>query len=193
MNHTSSLHNGAYHIECANLPPGDFTMVSKWHCPVCVKNKNPLVTNLKPVISADFNTFGFLGHDRNGRKYYFAARRIWIESQDRTVTYYTTKKKFRSLRKVLEEDFESELLNSLKINKNAIKDQMETTEDNDYRNRRLNKYKNIYTDPNNAKYAKLAYGVEEENALLSAYTKYPNGKNKPIVFRDQPGLEERLC
>ena len=178
-------------MDCA-LPPGDFTIVGKWYCPVCDKNENPLVTNLKPIISLHPNIFGFLGVDRHGRKYYFAVRRIWVESLDGTVTYYSTKKKFRALRKKLEEDFEADLINSINTNKNAIKDQMEVTENNHFKNRRLARFRNIYTDPNNEKYAKLAIGVEQEKMLAGLYTRYPNGKTKPVVFREKPKLLERL-
>ena len=70
-----------------------------------------------------------LGYDRHGRKYWFMARRIVVES-DTECWYYTTRKQLNELIYCLSgETYEVDLLNTIENNREEIERQMEVTEE----------------------------------------------------------------
>lgn len=124
-----------YHLECIDSahkkdwcggnPP------DQWKCGICKKDE---LTGTADCIS-ELESAGLLirqeklGYDRHGRKYWFMARRIVVESETEC-WYYTTRKQLAELIYCLEgESYEKDLLHVIQYNREEIERQMEVTEE----------------------------------------------------------------
>ena len=70
-----------------------------------------------------------LGFDRAGNKYWFVCRRLFVEAQGGTVSYYTSVKQLEEVLQALDEDlFEADLCETLEYLRPEIERQMTITE-----------------------------------------------------------------
>ena len=70
-----------------------------------------------------------LGFDRAGNKYWFVCRRIFVECQDGTVSYYSTTRQLEELLHSLDEDlYEAELCDAINDIRPELERQMMITE-----------------------------------------------------------------
>ncbi|XP_029214367.2 nucleosome-remodeling factor subunit BPTF-like isoform X2 [Acropora millepora] len=117
-----------YHLHCLK-PPLEVVPDGDWLCPVCELHQLKGVTDCLP----DWDRDGWLrntplGVDREGRKYWFMARRLFVEGNDE-VLYYSCKAHLDELINSLEEDGkEKKLLSMIKAKYKVMIKQMEITE-----------------------------------------------------------------
>lgn len=117
-----------YHLHCLK-PPLEVVPDGDWLCPVCEVHQLKGVTDC----SSDWNRDGWLrntplGVDREGRKYWFIARRLFVEGNDGTL-YYSCKAHLDELINSLEEDGkERRLLSMIKAKYKVMIKHMEITE-----------------------------------------------------------------
>ncbi|XP_059217057.1 nucleosome-remodeling factor subunit NURF301 isoform X2 [Stomoxys calcitrans] len=120
-----------YHLECVEPPMLDVP-TEDWQCGICKAHKvNGVVDCILPqekqgvLIRHDA-----LGLDRHGRKFWFIARRIFVEDKScEKVWYYSTVSKFESLLSVLDgDDLENRLHAQLLELKDEIIRQLKLTE-----------------------------------------------------------------
>uniref|UniRef100_A0A182IRL5 Nucleosome-remodeling factor subunit NURF301 n=1 Tax=Anopheles atroparvus TaxID=41427 RepID=A0A182IRL5_ANOAO len=121
-----------FHLECVeppleNIPNGD------WQCNLCKSHK---VSGVVDCISSQ-EKLGMLcrqemlGYDRQGRKYWFIVRRLFVESEDASqVWYYSTVRQYELLLSKLDpNEYEAELYQQLdEIYREEIVRQMTLTE-----------------------------------------------------------------
>ncbi|KAI5633082.1 PHD-finger domain-containing protein [Phthorimaea operculella] len=119
-----------YHLECVDPPLVDVPS-EDWQCVLCKQHKIVGVTDCL----TDAEKQGLLcrhehlGFDRHGRKYWFIARRIFVEAENGDVWYYTSPTQFEELLSVLDaDDMEAPLVRELMEMKHEIIRQMEITE-----------------------------------------------------------------
>lgn len=119
-----------YHLECVDPPLVDVPS-EDWQCALCKQHKTVGVTDC----FSDAEKQGLLcrhehlGFDRHGRKYWFIARRIFIEAENGEVWYYTTGQQLQELLNVLDaEEMEAPLVRELLEMKQEILRQMDITE-----------------------------------------------------------------
>ncbi|XP_023219466.1 nucleosome-remodeling factor subunit BPTF-like isoform X2 [Centruroides sculpturatus] len=118
-----------YHLACLD-PPLEEVPTEDWVCSVCKTNQVTGVTDCITEIekSGLLSRQECLGLDRQGRKYWFLCRRIFVENDD-DVYYYSTKLQFQELMEVLDPfDFEAELYKNIEEIKEDVLRQMEITE-----------------------------------------------------------------
>lgn len=121
-----------YHLECVEPPMVDVP-TEDWQCGICKAHKvSGVVDCILPqekqgVLIRHDN----LGQDRHGRKYWFIARRIFIEDLNgQNIWYYSTVAKFEVLLSLLDgDDLESRLYSQIMEQKNEILRQFKITED----------------------------------------------------------------
>ncbi|GAB6020776.1 hypothetical protein CHUAL_003435 [Chamberlinius hualienensis] len=163
-----------YHLACVD-PPMEEVPAEDWTCAVCKAHKVPGVNDC----ISDMEKSGLLprqeplGYDRHGRKYWFLARRIFVEDEGGgEVYYYSSKAQFEELLEVLDPcDLEGELCSILESMKDEILRQMEITENltNSFRGNRKS-----YFELDNAAIARQRVeraqmkAKEEENARRQA-------------------------
>lgn len=119
-----------YHLHCIDpalteIPEDD------WQCDVCRSHKLPGVTDCVPAIekSGLLCRQESLGFDRHGRKYWFLCRRIFVESNNGDLWYYSTKLQFEDLMDHLDPTlYEADLCAKINENHSEIVRQMEITE-----------------------------------------------------------------
>ncbi|XP_020295522.1 nucleosome-remodeling factor subunit NURF301 isoform X2 [Pseudomyrmex gracilis] len=119
-----------FHLECVEPPLVDVP-TEDWQCSTCKAHK---VTGVADCIP-DGEKNGLLcrqehlGFDRHGRKYWFLVRRVFVESEDGEVWYYTTPLQLEELMLVLDSnEMEIALCRELSDYKEEIIRQMELTE-----------------------------------------------------------------
>ncbi|XP_038215302.1 nucleosome-remodeling factor subunit NURF301 [Zerene cesonia] len=119
-----------YHLECVD-PPLEDVPSEDWQCALCKQHKTVGVTDCL----SDAEKQGILcrhehlGFDRHGRKYWFIARRIFIEAENGDVWYYTTAQQFQELLDILDsKEMEAPLVRELLEMKDEILRQMDVTE-----------------------------------------------------------------
>ncbi|XP_061383431.1 nucleosome-remodeling factor subunit NURF301 isoform X4 [Danaus plexippus] len=119
-----------FHLECVD-PPLVNVPSEDWQCALCKQHKTTGVTDCL----SDAETQGLLcrhehlGFDRHGRKYWFIARRIFIEAENGEVWYYTTVNQFQELLDVLDAaEMEAPLVRELSEMQQEIMRQMNITE-----------------------------------------------------------------
>lgn len=120
-----------YHLECVE-PPLEDVPSEDWQCNIC---KSHCVSGVNDCISSQekqgslcrHEHFGF---DRHARKYWFVCRRLFIETEDGTETwYYSTEMQFENVIKKLDpEFFEKQLCKEMEEFKDEIVKQMKLTE-----------------------------------------------------------------
>ncbi|XP_030568428.1 nucleosome-remodeling factor subunit NURF301 isoform X3 [Drosophila novamexicana] len=120
-----------YHLECVDPPMNDVP-TEDWQCGLCRSHKvtgvmDCILTQEKQGVLIRHDT---LGVDRHGRKYWFIARRIFVEDQmDGTCWYYSTRAKFELLLKRLDAaELETRLYSQLTDRQEEIERQMKLTE-----------------------------------------------------------------
>ncbi|XP_074647332.1 nucleosome-remodeling factor subunit BPTF-like [Tubulanus polymorphus] len=119
-----------YHLTCVD-PPLEEVPEDDWICSIC---KHHQVEGVFDCVS-ELEKSGLmsrqdpLGYDRNGRKYWFLIRRIFVEG-DNEVWYYSTRRQFDELLESIDgKDWESDLFRTLCEHETDIKKQMDITED----------------------------------------------------------------
>ncbi|XP_050310711.1 nucleosome-remodeling factor subunit NURF301 isoform X3 [Anthonomus grandis grandis] len=119
-----------YHLECVD-PPLVHVPEEDWQCGICRSHKVSGVVDcvLDLEKQGQLSRQQPLGFDRHGRKYYFLCRRIFVESQEGEIWYYSIPVQFEELLKSLDkDDMEAELYRELSDYKEEIIRQMELTE-----------------------------------------------------------------
>ncbi|KAL4705133.1 hypothetical protein ACJJTC_018704 [Scirpophaga incertulas] len=146
-----------YHLECVD-PPLVNVPTEDWQCVLCKQHRTLGVTDCLPEAEKQglLCRHEHLGYDRHGRKYWFISRRIFVESENGDVWYYTTPFQLEELLKVLDaHEMEAPLVRELLEMKHEIIRQMEITE------RLTNQYKN----------SRKSY-LEVENANIIKHRKF---------------------
>ncbi|KAH8234941.1 hypothetical protein KR032_005873 [Drosophila birchii] len=120
-----------YHLECVDPPMNDVP-TEDWQCGLCRSHKVSGVVDcvLPQEKQGVLIRHDSLGVDRHGRRYWFIARRIFIEDQtDCSCWYYTTTSKLKLLLNRLDpEELESRLHAQLMERRDEIERQMKLTE-----------------------------------------------------------------
>ncbi|XP_015116667.1 nucleosome-remodeling factor subunit NURF301 isoform X2 [Diachasma alloeum] len=119
-----------FHLECVEPPLVDVP-TEDWQCSICKAHKVSGVVDCVPDVEKNglLCRQEHLGFDRHGRKYWFLARRLFIESEDGEVWYYSSPLQFEELLNSLDKDeFEIALCRELSDYKDEIIRQMELTE-----------------------------------------------------------------
>lgn len=119
-----------YHLECVDPPLGNVPS-EDWQCALCKQHKTVGVTDCLPDAEKQglMCRHEHLGFDRHGRKYWFIARRIFVEAENGEVWYYTSPQQFEQLLKVLDsKEMEAPLVRELLEMKQEIIRQMDVTE-----------------------------------------------------------------
>lgn len=120
-----------FHLECVDPPLVDVP-TEDWQCNLCQSHKvsgtiDCVQPQEKQGVLIRHDT---LGLDRHGRKYWFLARRIFVEDQNGTdIWYYTTPPQLELLLSMLDEsDLEAGLCKEINDKKEEIIRQMKITE-----------------------------------------------------------------
>ncbi|XP_035437164.2 nucleosome-remodeling factor subunit NURF301 isoform X1 [Spodoptera frugiperda] len=119
-----------FHLECVDPPLGDVPS-EDWQCALCKQHKTMGVTDCLPDAEKQglMCRHEHLGFDRHGRKYWFIARRIFVEAENGDVWYYSSPQQFEELLNVLDSDeMEAPLVRELLEMKQEILRQMDITE-----------------------------------------------------------------
>ncbi|KAG6449469.1 hypothetical protein O3G_MSEX006106 [Manduca sexta] len=119
-----------YHLECVDPPLVDVPS-EDWQCALCKLHKLVGVTDCLPDAEKQglLCRHEHLGFDRHGRKYWFIARRIFVESESAAVWYYSSPQQLEELLYVLDSaDMEAPLVRELLELKQEILRQMEITQ-----------------------------------------------------------------
>nr|XP_034840271.1 nucleosome-remodeling factor subunit NURF301 [Maniola hyperantus] len=119
-----------FHLECVDPPLVDVPS-EDWQCALCKQHKTVGVTDCLPDAERQglLCRHEHLGFDRHGRKYWFIARRIFVEAENGDVWYYTTSQQFQELLEVLDaSEMEAPLVRELLEMKQEIARQMDITE-----------------------------------------------------------------
>ncbi|XP_026495038.2 nucleosome-remodeling factor subunit NURF301 [Vanessa tameamea] len=119
-----------FHLECVDPPLVDVPS-EDWQCALCKQHKTVGVTDCLPDAEKQglLCRHEHLGFDRHGRKYWFIARRIFVEADNGDVWYYTTAQQLQELLEVLDaSEMEAPLVRELLEMKQEILRQMDVTE-----------------------------------------------------------------
>nr|XP_016933941.1 nucleosome-remodeling factor subunit NURF301 isoform X3 [Drosophila suzukii] len=120
-----------YHLECVDPPMNDVP-TEDWQCGLCRSHKVSGVVDcvLPQEKQGVLIRHDSLGVDRHGRKYWFIARRIFIEDQtDSTCWYYSTTSKLKLLLCRLDpEELETRLHSQIIERRDEIERQMQLTD-----------------------------------------------------------------
>ncbi|XP_031787989.1 nucleosome-remodeling factor subunit NURF301 isoform X3 [Nasonia vitripennis] len=119
-----------FHLECVepplvDVPPED------WQCNICKAHKISGVMDCIPDVEKNglLCRQEHLGFDRHGRKYWFLVRRVFIESEDGEIWYYSSPLQLEELMNSLDKnEMEVALYRELSDYRDEIKRQMELTE-----------------------------------------------------------------
>ncbi|KAK8379985.1 hypothetical protein O3P69_019797 [Scylla paramamosain] len=124
--------SAVYHLDCVDPPlqdvPGE---MEDWTCSVCTTHQVDGVTDcISPMeTSGVLCRQDPLGFDRHGRKYWFLVRRLFVESEDGDLWYYSTQSQLEELRGLLDpHDLEDELCAGLGEVWGELKRHMSITE-----------------------------------------------------------------
>ncbi|XP_018314724.1 nucleosome-remodeling factor subunit NURF301 isoform X2 [Mycetomoellerius zeteki] len=119
-----------FHLECVEPPLVDVP-TEDWQCSTCKAHKVIGVADCIPDVEKNGSLCRqeHLGFDRHGRKYWFLARRVFVESEDGEVWYYSTSLQLEELMLALDQnEMEVALYRELSDYKEEIVRQMELTE-----------------------------------------------------------------
>ncbi|XP_071513894.1 nucleosome-remodeling factor subunit NURF301 [Panulirus ornatus] len=124
--------SAVYHLDCVDPPLQDVPEeMEDWTCSVCTAHQVEGVTDcISPM-----ETSGVmcrqepLGFDRHGRKYWFLVRRLFVETEDGEIWYYSTRAQLDEVRSLLDPaDLEEELCNTLQDIMSELRRHMSLTE-----------------------------------------------------------------
>ena len=99
-----------------------------WLCPICVQH---MVEGVCDCPSAEPGScrIGSLGTDRHGARYWFAGRRLWVQTRDEVVKYYSTRAQLAEILEVLDSEvYETEVYAAILAEREEIEAQMDITE-----------------------------------------------------------------
>ncbi|CAK9823195.1 Nucleosome-remodeling factor subunit NURF301 [Anthophora retusa] len=119
-----------FHLECVEPPLVDVP-TEDWQCSTCKAHKVTGVADCIPDVEKNGSLCRqeHLGFDRHGRKYWFLARRVFVESEDGEVWYYSTSLQLEELMLCLDRnEMEVALYRELSDYKDEIVRQMDLTE-----------------------------------------------------------------
>ncbi|XP_046429162.1 nucleosome-remodeling factor subunit NURF301 isoform X3 [Neodiprion fabricii] len=119
-----------FHLECVEPPLVDVP-TEDWQCSICKAHKITGVVDCLPDVEKNglLCRQEHLGFDRHGRKYWFLGRRVFVESENGEVWYYSTPLQFEELMNCLDRnEMEVALFRELSDYKEEIVRQMELTE-----------------------------------------------------------------
>ncbi|KAH8303808.1 hypothetical protein KR018_008184 [Drosophila ironensis] len=120
-----------YHLECVDPPMNDVP-TEDWQCGLCRSHKVSGVVDcvLPQEKQGVLIRHDSLGVDRHGRRYWFVARRIFVEDQtDCSCWYYSTTSKLKLLLKRMDpEELEARLHAQISERREEIERQMKLTE-----------------------------------------------------------------
>ncbi|XP_059483006.1 nucleosome-remodeling factor subunit NURF301 isoform X2 [Neocloeon triangulifer] len=119
-----------FHLECIE-PALQEVPNNDWQCALCKANQVTGVSDCSSALEKSNILYRqeHLGYDRHGRKYWFLARRIFVENEEGEIWYYSTKVQLDALLDALDdEDMESMLCRELSDCHDEIVRQMEITE-----------------------------------------------------------------
>ncbi|XP_025163350.1 nucleosome-remodeling factor subunit NURF301 isoform X1 [Harpegnathos saltator] len=119
-----------FHLECVEPPLVDVP-TEDWQCSTCKAHKVTGVVDCIPDVEKNGSLCRqeHLGFDRHGRKYWFLARRVFVESEDGEVWYYSMSLQLEELMLMLDQnEMEVALYRELSDYKDEIVRQMELTE-----------------------------------------------------------------
>ncbi|XP_026828403.1 nucleosome-remodeling factor subunit NURF301 isoform X1 [Ooceraea biroi] len=119
-----------FHLECVEPPLVDVP-TEDWQCSTCKAHKVTGVVDCIPDVEKNGSLCRqeHLGFDRHGRKYWFLARRVFVESEDGEVWYYSTSLQLEEVMLALDQnELEVALYRELSDYKDEIVRQMELTE-----------------------------------------------------------------
>ncbi|XP_063972664.1 nucleosome-remodeling factor subunit NURF301 isoform X2 [Diachasmimorpha longicaudata] len=119
-----------FHLECVEPPLVDVP-TEDWQCSICKAHKVSGVVDCVPDVEKNglLCRQEHLGFDRHGRKYWFLARRLFVESEDGEIWYYSSPLQLEELMRCLDKDeFEVALYRELSDYKDEIIRQMMLTE-----------------------------------------------------------------
>ncbi|RWS27535.1 nucleosome-remodeling factor subunit BPTF-like protein, partial [Leptotrombidium deliense] len=123
-----------YHLYCLDPPLESVPKDDIWICDLCKQMSVEGVTDCYTSSAGTFCIGGRqepLGWDRHHRKYWFMARRLFVEDtksgETSKVLYYTLEEQFEKVYQSLSEDYEKDLLQTLNDLKDEIKRQMNLT------------------------------------------------------------------
>ncbi|KAK2580560.1 hypothetical protein KPH14_007689 [Odynerus spinipes] len=119
-----------FHLECVEPPLVDVP-TEDWQCSTCKAHKVTGVADCIPDVEKNGSLCRqeHLGFDRHGRKYWFLARRVFVESEDGEVWYYSTPLQLEELLHCLDRnEMEVALYRELSDYKDEIVRQMDLTE-----------------------------------------------------------------
>ncbi|XP_055631397.1 nucleosome-remodeling factor subunit NURF301 isoform X2 [Toxorhynchites rutilus septentrionalis] len=156
-----------FHLECVD-PPLEDVPSEDWQCNLCKLHK---VSGVMDCISNQEKQGmlcrqELLGYDRHGRKYWFIARRVFIETADsEEVWYFSTVKQFEHLLSKLDpHEYETNLYKELDDKRDEIIRQMTITENitNQHKGN-----KKSYIEVDNQRLAKLLAnpGIEQDESM----------------------------
>ncbi|XP_014211852.1 nucleosome-remodeling factor subunit NURF301 isoform X2 [Copidosoma floridanum] len=118
-----------FHLECVDPPLRDVPP-EDWQCNICKAHKITGVMDCLPDVEKNglLCRQEHLGFDRHGRKYWFLVRRVFIESEDGEIWYYSMPSQLEELMDSLDQnDMEVALFRELSDYKDEIVRQMEIT------------------------------------------------------------------
>ncbi|XP_036150042.1 nucleosome-remodeling factor subunit NURF301 isoform X2 [Monomorium pharaonis] len=119
-----------FHLECVEPPLVDVP-TEDWQCSTCKAHKVMGVIDCIPDVEKNGSLCRqeHLGFDRHGRKYWFLARRVFVESEEGEVWYYSSPLQLEELMLGLDQnEMEVALYRELSDYKEEIIRQMELTE-----------------------------------------------------------------
>ncbi|XP_077292315.1 nucleosome-remodeling factor subunit NURF301 E(bx) [Arctopsyche grandis] len=119
-----------FHLECVDPPLVDVPS-EDWQCALCKSHRLQGVTDCVSDVEKQglLCRHEHLGFDRQGRKYWFLCRRIFVESEEGIVWYYSTIPQFEELLFAIDsQNMENGLYRELMECKQEIVRQMEITD-----------------------------------------------------------------
>ena len=118
--------NGPFHGTCLE-PPLYEVPEEDWICPVCADHMVDGVFDAVTCNPGDAR-HSVIGVDRRGAKYWFVARRLWVEDLEGGCSYYSTKEQLVELLEVLDPIlYERDLVEGIESIREDLEQHMEIT------------------------------------------------------------------
>ncbi|XP_032667402.1 nucleosome-remodeling factor subunit NURF301 isoform X2 [Odontomachus brunneus] len=181
-----------FHLDCVEPPLVDVP-TEDWQCSTCKAHKVTGVVDCIPDVEKNGSLCRqeHLGFDRHGRKYWFLARRIFVESEDGEVWYYSTSLQLEELMLTLDQnEMEVALYRELSDYKDEIVRQMELTETitNQYKGN-----KKSYLEVENGNIQKIQKERHEKEQEEKEKQRQETEEMMRRMQEDNDSLEDRLA
>ena len=119
--------NGPFHGTCL-VPPLEDIPEDDWICPVCARHMVDGVYDSTMVVAGAARHTVF-GVDRRGARYWFLARRLWVETLGGGVAYYSSREQLEEVLEALDAGlYERELVAALEERRGELEEHMDITE-----------------------------------------------------------------